>query len=384
MLMPQTPQTPQNATETDPCMKQGAPDDEVVQLREWGSHRAHRLPRKPESPLQVDWLVGAGAGCATRLTDLTGRISAHHARLLWDRGHWCLLDIGSKNGLRVDGSLQASALLTPGTEVTIGGLTLLAESPRLIRVRAFLSRLLGWAPERLGIVDEALRAIRLMQAHRAPLVLRGEGDWVTVARDLHHRVFGADRPFVLCAPRGSSMDANLRGIVTVDQGCSAIAAARGGSLCIRSNRPPVELVKIVAMLRSPSARVQLILCDDLRTDAPSALALPITIPSLLSRYEELPRVIDEYCRDAAAALGTRIDSEGEVRAWILRNASSTIPDIERAAYRLFAIRRSKTLAEAAELLGLEARALRGWLDRANARHVASGEPRAAGEALDDA
>ena len=370
-------------TETDPCMQRRAPDDQVVHLREWGSHRIHRLPSELEKPFRVNWLVGSGADCAMRLTDLTGQISARHARLMKDRAHWCLLDVGSKNGIRVDGWLQASALLTPGTEITLGGLTLIAESPRLIAVRAFLSRLLGWAPERTAVVDEALRAIRLAQAHRAPLVLRGDGDWVTVARDLHHRVFGADRPFVLCAPRGLSIDANLRGIATVDHGFKAIAAARGGSLCIRSRRPPVELVKVVEMLRSPSARAQLILCDDLRTDVPSALALPITIPNLLSRYEELPRIIDEYCRDAAEALGTRIDSGGEVRWWILRNASTTIPDIERAAYRLFAIRRSKTLVEVVELLGLEPRCLRAWLDRSRARQATIEQPLPASEGPGD-
>ena len=294
-----TQQETETATQTDPCMRQGAlDDDDVVHLREWGSHRIHRLPIKPmksEKSDQVDWLVGSGADCATRLMDITGRVSTHHARLLWDRSHLCLLDLGSKNGIRVDGWLQASAMLMPGTEITLGGITLIAESRRLIGVRSFLSRLLGWAPERLAVVDEALRALRLVQAQRAPLVLRGEGDWVTVARDLHHRVFGADRPFVLCAPRGSSIDANLRGIATLDQGFQAITAARGGSLCVRSRRPPAELVKIVSLLRLPGARVQLMLCDDSRTDAPSALALPITIPSLLSRHAELPRLIDEYC-----------------------------------------------------------------------------------------
>jgi pSer/pThr/pTyr-binding forkhead associated (FHA) protein len=349
-------------TETDPCMRKSALDDEVVQLREWGSHRIHRLPPRPETSRQVDWMIGSGADCATRLTDTTRRVSTHHARLLWDRSHWGLLDLGSKNGIRVDGGLQASALLTPGTEIAIGGLTLIAESQRLIGLRSFLCRLLGWGPERLAVVDEALRALRSAQVQRTPLVLRGEGDWVTVARDLHHRIVGANQPFALCAPRGPSMDANLRGIATIDKGLAAIAAARGGSLCVRSRRPPLELVRLVSLLRQPNVPVQLMICDDSRTDAPSALALPITIPSLLSRYAELPRIVEEYCRDAADAFGTRMDS-GEIRAWIFRHASTAIPDIERAAYRLFAIRASKTLDAAAELLGIDVQALRAWLQR---------------------
>jgi Inner membrane component of T3SS, cytoplasmic domain len=357
-----TQQEIESMTETDPCMRKSALDDDVVQLREWGSHRIHRLPPRPETSRQVDWMIGSGADCATRLTDITRRVSTHHARLLWNRSHWGLLDLGSKNGLRVDGWLQASALLTPGTEIAIGGLTLIAESERVIGLRSFLCRLLGWGPERLAVVDEALRAIRSARVQRAPLVLRGEGDWVTVARDLHHRIVGASQPFVLCAPRGPSMDANLRGIATIEKGLAAIAAARGGSLCVRSRRPPVELVRLASMLRSPNASGQLMICDDSRTDAPSALALPITIPSLLSRYAELPRIVEEYCRDAAAAFGARMDS-GEIRAWIFHHTSTSIPDIERAAYRLFAIRASKTLDSAAELLGIDVQALRAWLQR---------------------
>jgi hypothetical protein len=357
-----TQQETENMTETDPCMRKSALDDDVVHLREWGSHRIHRLPPRPETSRQVDWMIGSGADCAMRLTDAMRRVSTHHARLLWNHSHWGLLDLGSKNGLRVDGWLQATALLTPGTEIAIGGLTLIAESQRVIGLRSFLCRLLGWAPERLAVVDEALRAIRSARAQRAPLVIRGEGDWVTVARDLHRRAIGPNQPFVLCAPRGPSLDANLQGISTVDKGLKAIAAARGGSLCVRSRRPPVELVRLVAALRAPSAHVQLMICDDSRTDAPSALSLPITIPSLLSRYAEVPRIIDEYCRDAAEELHTRMD-DGEVRDWIFRFSSAAIADIERAAYRVFAIRASRTLEQAATILGLEVQALRAWLHR---------------------
>jgi hypothetical protein len=359
-------------TETDPSVASWDLDDDVVQLREWGSHRAHRLPPAPHGPLQGDWMIGSASDCALRLADLTGRISRRHARLLRERSHWCLLDVGSKNGMQVDGTRQATALLEPGLEITLGGLTLVAESSRLIAVRGFLSRLLGWSPERLATVDTALRALRLAQVRRTPLILRGEGDWVSVARDLHRRVLGADRPFVLCAPRGPVVDGNLRGIANVDRGLEAISAARGGTLCVRSRRPPADFIKMVAALRAPSARVQLIVCDDSRSDAESALALPITIPSLLSRYQELPRIIDEYCRDAAEVFAARLDDSGEVRGWILRYAATSIPDIERAAYRLFALRSSKTVADAAAVLEISASALRSWLQQVS--HDAGGPP----------
>ena len=358
-----TRQETESTTKTDPCMKKRVLDDDVVQLRECGSHRIHRLPPRPEPGRQVDWMVGSGPDCATRLTDLTGQVSTHHARLLWNRSHWGLIDVGSKNGLRVNGWQQTSALLTPGTEVSLGGLTLIAENQRSISLRAFLRRLLGWDPERFAVVDEALRALRCARVQRDPLVLRGEGDWVTVAQDLHRRFVGASQPFVLCAPRGPSMDANLRGISTIEKGSAAIVAARGGSLCVRSRRPPMELARLVSILRSQVDPVQLLVCDDSRADPLSAFALHISIPSLLSRYAELPRIVEEYCRDAADTFGARMDSGGEIRGWIFRYASSSIPDIERAAHRLFAIRASKTLDAAAMLLGVDGQALRAWLQR---------------------
>jgi hypothetical protein len=125
----------------------------------------------------------------------------------------------------------------------------------------------------------------------------------------------------------------------------------------------MELARLVFLLRSTADPVQLIICDDSRTDPLSTFALHVTIPNLLSRYAELPRIVEEYCRDAADALGTRMDAAGEIRGWIFRNASTSIPDIERAAYRLFAIRASKSLDAAAALLGIDAQALRAWLQR---------------------
>jgi hypothetical protein len=364
---------PQLTTETDPVMAKVDRDDEVVQLRELGSHRVHRLPGAPSEPLQGDWLVGSGDDCALRLTDPSGRISRRHARLLRERSHWCLLDVGSKNGMRVDGSRQATALLEPGIEITLGGVNLIAESTRWISLRGFLSRLLGWRPERIATVDAALRALRLAQVRRTPLVLRGDGDWVGVAQDLHTRRFGSGRPFVLCAGRESAMDRNLRSTTTVEVGLDAIAAARGGTLCVRSRHPPADFIKVVAALRSTSLAVQLILCDDSRGATESILGLPITIPGLSSRYDEVPRIIDEYCRDAVAALGIPMnDGRGHVRGWILQHAATTLADIERAAYLLFALRSSKSEEQAAQRLGLEVAALRAWLDQIGARHVARG------------
>jgi predicted component of type VI protein secretion system len=193
----------------------------VIRLREWGSDTIYPLPRPPSPAAprpQGDWFVGTAPECLLRLEDPSGYVSRRHARLLREPAYWSLLDLGSKNGMRVNGTLQATARLTPGTEIGLGGLTLIAESARSIEIRCFLARLLGWTAERAVDIDLALRAVRLAQVQRTPLVLRGEGDLVPLARDLHRRVLGRSRPFVLCDPHRQSVEENVRVSANIECG----------------------------------------------------------------------------------------------------------------------------------------------------------------------
>lgn len=354
-------------TETHPGITRWAVDDDVVQLREWGSSRVHRLPAPPlldQEGAWGDWLIGSSEECFVRISDPLRQVSRRHARLLRDRLGWTLLDLGSKNGFRLDGALQNVAALEPGAEIEIGSVLLMAESRRLITLRHFVARILGWAPERMTAVDDALRAIRSARLRRAPLVIRGEGDLVTIALDLHRRMVDADRPFVLCGPRRPSVDSNLRGIAATEQGLAALAAARGGTLCIRGQRRPLDFVRVALALHAPSCRTQLIICDESRAEPESALALPITIPSLLARHEEVPRIIEEYCTDAALALGLRRpEAVMEIRAWIAQHSAANLPAIERAAYRLTALQVSRSIEEAARLVGVAAELLQTWMSR---------------------
>jgi FHA domain len=378
----------QARTETDPGGGRWDREEEVIQLREWGTLRVHSLPKAPPSPILGEWFLGTSSDCYLRFCDATGRMSRRHARLLREPMGWSLLDIGSKNGMYVDGARQVTAVLEAGTEITLGGVTLVAESRKWIAARGFLARLLGWGPERLSTVDAALRAVRVAHLRNSPLILRGEGDLVGVAKDLHRRFLGAEAPFVLCTPRGPSVDSNLAGISKIDRGLDAIAAAGGGTVCVRSRRPPADFIKVVAALRSPAVKALLIVCDDARADATSLLSLPITVPGLAARYDELPRIIDEYTRDAAQVFGCRIDGFAEIRGWILEQGFATISDVERAAYRLFALRVGGTIDGAARLLGLDVGALRRWLHHTGASSVATGGSRLtwnlAGAAANDA
>jgi hypothetical protein len=49
----------------------------------------------------------------------------------------------SKNGIELDGAPLPEIVLTPSAEIGIGGLTLIAESSRWVKLRKFLARLLG-------------------------------------------------------------------------------------------------------------------------------------------------------------------------------------------------------------------------------------------------
>lgn len=352
------------STKTDPRFVEWTVDDEVVRLREWASDTIHSLPPTAgDLPEMGDWLLGSADDCAFRLNDPSQRVSRHHARLLRERERWSLLDLGSKNGLRVDGTRQTTALLDPGLEIGIGGITLIAESPHLIELRSFLARLIGWSADRAETIDLALRAVRMAQARRTPLVLRGQGDLVPIAHDLHRRELGPGRPFILCDPRRQSIEANVRSSTNFGRGMEALAAARGGSLCVRSNRPPADFLKVLSALQDPDSQVQLIMCDASTHDPEALLAVPITIPPLSSRRDELPHIIHEYTIDAALEFEVPINVYEEDQTWVLEHSSSSFHEIQKGTRRLMAMRVAGSLLGAAEMLGMAAVSLRRWIGR---------------------
>jgi hypothetical protein len=332
--------------------------DPVIHLREWASDRIHYLPHPPVRPYQGEWFIGTDPSCVIRLAD--PRISRRHARLLHEDSRWGILDVGSRNGTRIDGNRQAIGFLGSGAEVTLGGLTLIAESARLLELRDFLCRWLGWANERAATVDLALRAVRLAQVRRTPLVLRGTGDLVPIARELHRLVFETGAPFVLCDALGPSIASNIREVKAFEQALAAMRAAHRGTLCVRTHAPPADSLQVIAELRNPSTLVQLIACDS-SPGAESLLDNPITIPSPADRGEEIVRVIEESCEDAAAALAISAPDLAAHRAWILRHSAATASEIITAAYRLAALRARGSFEAAAQWLAIGPQALRDWV-----------------------
>lgn len=341
-------------------------NDEVLQLRDWGADLVHRLPNEPQQIATI----GTAETCWLRLTDPSGFASRKHAYLERRGPRWTVRDNGSRNGLRIDGARRTESLLEPGVELGIGGMTLLAESPRFIELRRFLARLLGYGIERMATVDHALRSIRLAATRRLPLVLSGDEDLVPVAQAIHRHVLGDGKPFVVCDPRRRRGDANVRSAASVETGREGLQRALGGSLCVTSKRLPADFKQVRSALRDPAARIQLIVCADVHSERKlnSLYCIdPIVIPSLETRRHELARIIDECAIEAAAALLTTASLTDSDREWLTRSSASSVNEIEKSIIRLLAVREhSGELAAAARALGMNGASLDAWFQR---RHL---------------
>jgi hypothetical protein len=282
-----------------------------------------------------------------------------------EQSHWSLLDLGSKNGLRVDGVRQTTALLGAGQEIRIGGVTLIAESVRLIVLRNFLARMLGWDGASTERVDVALRVVRTAAVKRLPLLLRGEGDLVPLSEQIHRRIFGEDRPFVLCDPKRNTTEANVRSVSNAFSIDDAIKTARGGTLCLRENRLPTGYRRAFAELQTAESLSYLILCgrwSPYETETENEPLL-LRVPPLSQRHHELERVVHEYLAEAGQAFRTRPMFDREIVSWIMEHSARTFPDIEKAALRLTAMAIKGTILHAADLLNMAPVSLRRWVSR---------------------
>ena len=211
-------------------------------------------------------------------------------------------------------------------------------------LRAFLGRLLGWTRERA--IDAAFRSIELAASHLAAIVLCGAGDMVPIARSLHRRTLGSDRPFVTCDPHRIAPSGSVRVPENRTSGMVAFEAAVGGTLCLRSGRLPHDLPALIAQLRG-TRDVMLVVCAPDSVDvSPFVIRpAPIVLPPLADRGDEIDRIISEYAADAVADLGVPRDK------------------IEKATLRLTAIRASDTMSTASARLRMAQPSLLRWIHR---------------------
>ncbi|HEX4450371.1 MAG TPA: FHA domain-containing protein [Kofleriaceae bacterium] len=347
-------------TRTDP----GGPrewvlDDDIIHLREWASERVYPLP----SDGKGEWTIGASSTCPIRIVDTHRFVSRRHAQLTRDDRGWTLRDLASKNGLWADDARLAEFGLAPGIEIGIGSLRLIAESRRLVELRAHLARLLGWAYPRWHAIDEALRAIRITATLRAPLALSGDGDLVATMHEIHDRVFGRERPFIVCDPRRRHAQATSRSVTSRATGLDAIEAARGGTVCVWANRLPSDYLLMRARLAHNDLRVRLVVCHRDPSDAPDTAAA-IRLPPLSDRAGEIERIIDEYAHDAIVMLNAKPSSfTDQERDWLRNRRPGSLSEIARATERLVAIREFGSIANGAARLGISRVALARWLNR---------------------
>ena len=167
---------------------------------------------------------------------------------------------------------------------------------------------------------------------------------------------------MLCDPQRRATDAGAAR-ENYTSGMRGLQAAAGGSLCVRSKRLPRDFAELGAALRDPRTRVQLIVCGPRPPDRTEFISAPIEIPALSTRGHELDRIIDEYAHDAAATLRisapfTRVD-----RDWVRRHSSTSLPEIEKGASRIIALREAGNIARAAALLGMGHTSLGEWIGR---------------------
>jgi hypothetical protein len=350
----------EQVTRTDRAGSRWGINDEVIQLREWASRRMHVLPAPTATAT-----LGASPTCTFRLDDPS--VSREHLQLSYVDGRWLGVDRDSKNGTRVDGVRARMFSLTPGCEIRMGGVTMLAESRRWIQLRRFLCRILGWADDQTEAVDVALRSIRHAALGRSPLYLSGTGDLAQIAGSLHRHVWGANGPFVMCDPRRVDTDETVRSVANRPSGMEAFTAARLGTLCVRARRPPHDLDDVLRQLARPGPRVLLVIVDaepGVRFAADETTNPPIQIPPLRQRTDDLPTVIDEYIADAADDLSLpRSLFTDEDRLWVLAHAATSLPEIEKATQRLLALRGSRNLAAAAKRLRMASVSLTRWFGR---------------------
>jgi FHA domain len=347
-------------TKTDSVTHEWAIDDQVIRLRQWGTDTIYMLP----SSSTDECTIGAADTCTIRLNDPTGRASRMHARIVRHETKWLLRDAGSKNGVRVDGARRHEIVLEPGLEIGIGGLTLHAESNLSIALRGFVARLLGWRSDRADPVDHALRAIRMGATRQVALVLCGDGDLVRTARSIHRRSRGSKVPFIVCDPRRPRGHANVRNAEHHATGMEALEAAAGGTVCVRERWLPPDMTELMEALHAPESSVQLMMCAQTREQCEKFRLMPIVIPPLSSRIDEIDQIIDEYAADAMTELMLPRSTFPPVdRAWVREHACTSLPDIEKAALRLVALRASRNLGETAARLGMARSSLVEWIDR---------------------
>lgn len=234
--------------------------------------------------------------------------------------------------------------------------------PREHDLREYCCRLFGWADDHASLVDDVMWTLLNAVARRTAIGLQGESDLIPVARALHGRLVGAERPFVVCDPRRRDSDGSVRAPPSRRAGMPALAAAIGGSVCLRSNRLPDDFDRLAASFHDSGAAV-LFVCLHSNDRITDLMCRPLKIPPLSQRLPEFPRLLNAYLDEAAQVLGTRqVRLSEPLQQSVLLHVKS-LSDIEKAALRLVALKSSGNLYRAAHQLHMAPISLIRWMSR---------------------
>jgi hypothetical protein len=228
--------------------------------------------------------------------------------------------------------------------------------------------MIGWGPGCAESIDHALRMLRMAALRRAIFVLCGEPNLGPLAEELHRLTLTEQRPFVLCDPRRRTSEDTERFTRCVADGQTAIAQARDGTVCIDDGRRPADLARALEVWHRPECAARMMVLARNARKADVYTPAPVVIPPLRSRRDEVERLVVEYEADAAHRLGiSGVELSPAQRAWIRERSGETLPDLQKAALRLLAIRHAGSIYGAAALLKMSHAALGRWLERRRCR-----------------
>ncbi len=330
--------------------------DSIMHLRVWGGRRELELPDQPFA----EEVIGAAPTCTIPLDDDTRRLSREHARLVRRGALWTIHDLESKNGTWIDGTRREASALTPGTEIRMGGVVLVAESPQLVALRDLLRRWIGFGDERRADVDRVLRAAREAFAERTPLVLSGQGALESIAERLHRQTLG-QRPFVARGAR--------EGLTTL------FGRAARGTLCISAAARPQALAAAIENVDAHARNVRLTICaPTFEKAAPLVRALGHTVridlPRIAERRPEVAQIVREYvreyARDAEVSLHVPAIVDEEDIAVLGLHAYERLDEIEDDGRRLVTLR-ALGVRRGAKVLQISHSAFSKWASRRGLR-----------------
>lgn len=290
-------------------------------------------------PEDRETVVGRDPGCDVVLDD--DRVSRRHARLACNGSGWTVADLGSKNGLLVDGMPLAEGGLKERCWISFGGLVASFESgaaegideERLRRVTTSLDLRRGLTPG-MGLGELLPRVVasmlQLTNAERGFLLLAGpEGELEVAAHaglsreDFAAEEFSGSLGAVqrALATGGPVVSADARSDAELGERASVIATGIRALLCV----PVHALDRLIGVMyadsRKPGAaftELDLEILEALASQAGLAIAvarLDVELKGLAHRIAEVP----------GADAGLRARLAGEVSGVLERSLSVARP-----------------------------------------------------------